>query len=656
MNRRRSLLVVLFGVISPALFAARPEWKPVDPLELVMAQPLVDKDADAEVLEWEIRIGDDVTMFGESQSTRWHVMRVKVFTPRGKETQGNVEIPYAAGDVVSDVAGRTIRPDGPIVDLAPDAVFDKTLLKARQGKLKAKAFALSAVEPGAILEYRWRELLRNRLTIYEEVELQREIPIQKVSLLVKPVQAPGYTMRTAGFRTRVPPFEQEKGGYFRTTIRNVPILRDEPHMPPHGAVGQWLLIYYIRVDRSEGDEFWNEWSKSLHEEFLSRSKPNGDVKKAAAGAAQGSASPEETLGRLFDLCRTRIRNESWTKSDPPESGKSKKRKPAKSAGDTLSRGEGTTFEINMLFAALARAAGFDVRATSLPDRAQSGFERTLTDGYLLRGLAVAVRVGEEWRYFSPGYGPAPLGMLYWGYEGQEALLSDPKPAAPTWVKTPLSPPDRSRRSRTATMTLDAEGTLEGDVRLESTGHAAADERAAAIRTGEDREKPYKEAVQERLPGAEVTQLSFETPQDARAPAVTRYHVRVPGFAAIAGSRLVVKPAFFQAGLSPRFPAADRTHPVFFAFPWSEADDVTLRLPEGFGVDALPELAPFTAEGLARYESSLVPSADGRTLRFRRSFEMSKVLLESYRYRQVKALFDRLHDRDAQQVVLKAAAR
>jgi hypothetical protein len=66
----------------------------------------------------------------------------------------------------------------------------------------------------------------------------------------------------------------------------------------------------------------------------------------------------------------------------------------------------------------------------------------------------------------------PYGMLLWREEGQQALVSDPKD--PVFVKTPLSAPQKSLEKRTAKLRLSDDGTLEGDVRVEYTGHSAVD--------------------------------------------------------------------------------------------------------------------------------------------------------------------------------------
>src|SRR5262245_38556264 len=66
------------------------DWKVVDPGELALKEPTVEKDADAEALFWEVKIDDNPN--GDLIFN--HYIRIKVFTDRGKESQSKIDIPY----------------------------------------------------------------------------------------------------------------------------------------------------------------------------------------------------------------------------------------------------------------------------------------------------------------------------------------------------------------------------------------------------------------------------------------------------------------------------------------------------------------------------------------------------------------------------------
>ncbi len=220
-----SMMIFLFA---PAQAQA---WKPMDPAHLALKAPVVEKDADAEALLWEVYINTA----SDSGTDFIHFVRVKIFTERGKETQSKIDIPYLSGVSVKDISGRTIKPDGTIIELKKDAIFDRELVRAGRLRLKAKSFALPGIEPGAIIEYRWREVY-GYITNYVKMELQRDIPAQVVRYYLKPNPYVTDPMKSMTFQTNPLQFVKDKDGYYRVELTNIPAFREEPHMPPEDQV------------------------------------------------------------------------------------------------------------------------------------------------------------------------------------------------------------------------------------------------------------------------------------------------------------------------------------------------------------------------------------------------------------------------------------
>src|SRR6476646_3866080 len=121
--------------------AAYDDWKPVDPAELALKAPTVEKDADAEALFWEVKLDDNP----EGDLIFNHYIRVKVFTERGRESQSKVDIFYGklfrTRIKIKDIAARTIKPDGSIVELKKEDIFERTVVRASGLKYKAMSFA-----------------------------------------------------------------------------------------------------------------------------------------------------------------------------------------------------------------------------------------------------------------------------------------------------------------------------------------------------------------------------------------------------------------------------------------------------------------------------------------------------------------------------------
>lgn len=640
-----SLLLSLIGLGSVAAYAQ--QWKPLDPAHVALKAPIVEKDADAEALLWEVYINDN------TDTTEYtHLLRVKIFTERGKDTQSKIDIPYLKGVGIKDVAGRTIKPDGTIIELKKDAVFDREVIKFGGFKLRSKSFAMPGVEPGAIIEYRWREISAtsdNYLRLY----FQREIPVQVVRYYLKPLAGAMYPMKTVTFQGTSSNFVKDKDGFFRTEMTNVPAYREESRMPPPDQVRTWMLVYYAPDVRKDPATYWRDLGKQYAEVAKEFMKVNDDIRRAAAETIGEATTPEQKLERLFNFCRTKIKNVNDDAAGFTEE-QLRKLKDNNSPADTLKRGYGTGTDIDFLFAALAQAAGFEARYAKLGDRSRKFFDPNFTNPYFMRAYNIAVKVGEQWRFFDPASTYVPFGMLRWQEEGIQALVCDSK--EPVMVRTQLSPADQSRIRRTARLKLTDDGTLEGQVRVEYTGHFAVSMKEEYDdETAEQRETKLRDAVKERLSSAEVSNLKIEHPQDPLKPFVYSYTLRVPGYAERTGKRLFLQPAFFQKGIGQMFATSTRQNDVYFHFPWLEEDLVMMDLPEGYALENADQPSDLGFGELGHYKVNIGVTQDQRTLQYKRELRFEGMMFPKSSYPALKSAFDTVHKSDNHALTFKQGA-
>jgi len=652
------VVVCLIALAVPLPVAAAGEdWKPIDPGEIALKSPTVEKDADAEALFWEVKIDDNP----DGDLIFNHYLRVKVFTDRGRESQSKIDLPFGnlyGGQVkVQDIAARTIKPDGSIVELNKKDIFERTIVKASGVKVKAKSFAMPAVEPGCIIEYRWREVRVRSDAHYLRLQFQRDIPVQRIEYLVKPFPYQGMSFNSLMLHGQTTPWTKAKNGFYSTVMTDVPAVPDEARMPPEDQVKRWMLVFYTVGDgKREPEKYWNELGKDYYERTKSLIKPNDEVKKMSASLVADAKTDDEKLARLFEFCRTKIRNASDDASGvtPEERAKAKENK---YPSDTLKRGVGYALDIDLLFAALASAAGFDARIVLLPDRGDVFFDKTIPNAYFIDPRNVAVNVSGTWKFFDPGWNYIPFGMLRWQEEGEQALITDPK--QPVWVNTPMSPPDKSKVLRRAKLKLADDGTLEGDVMIEYTGHFGF-ERKEEIDEESDsaREESLKDELKDQMSAAEISNIKIQNVTDQVNPIIYSYHVRFPGYAQRTGKRLFLQPAFFQHGVEPMFATASRRNQVYFHYPWSEDDKVEIELPAGYALDNADAPAPFASSPISEYRPKLSVTADGKTLIYTRNFFFGgggNVLFPVDSYTPLKNYFDQLHKQDNHSIALKQGA-
>jgi hypothetical protein len=644
-------------LIAAATLAAA-DWKPVDPAELALKAPKVEKDAHAEALFWEVWVSDE-TSANYPHTIMSHYLRIKIFDESGVEKYGKVEIPYFGKTSVSDVAGRTIHPDGSVQDLTKDAIFDRDMVKAKGLKMRARTFALPGVTPGSIVEYRWKERDENALANYVPLRFQRDIPVESVTYHIKPLVNPyfPYQMQSITFHTDNGAVAQERGGFIAVTHTNMPAVREEPRMPPEYEVQAWMLIFYEENRKLTADKYWKDRGRTLYNAWKPQMKVSGEVKQTAASVMEDAKTDDEKLRRLFHYCRNSIKNVN----DPGSGLSAEKRNSAKdnkTPADTIRQGMGTGSDINLLFAALATAAGFDARLAWVADRSQFFFNPATPSSWFLRATDVAVEVDGKWQFFDPASTYVPYGMLRWQEENTAALITDPK--EPVIMATPLAPPAKSQRKRTGKFTLDEAGTLEGDVTIEYTGHEAVDRRRAyQAEDAAQREESLRETVKDQFGEAEVTSIALENVADADKPLIATYRVKIPAYAQRTGKRLFVQPAFFKKNVPPMFPAGERRYPIYFSFPWMEKDRVSITVPEGYALDNPDLPGPMNFTKVGHYKVSATIDKSTRTLVYDRELvfaENGGLVFPVETYAALKTAFDRIAKADEHVISLKQEAK
>jgi hypothetical protein len=650
------------AIFSLSVFAGDNDWKPINPSELALKEPKVEKDADAEVLLWEVYVADEADGGGPRTVLR-HYLRIKIFNERGREQFSKIDVPFGrisgfgVNIKIKDIAARTIKADGSIVELKEQDIFERDVVKGDGVKLKAKSFAVPGIEPGAIIEYRWKEVRGDSLTLYDRLQFAREIPVHQVIYHLKPLSLPGfpYGMRAQTFNGRNTPFAKEKNGFYSTSMTNVPSIKEEPLMPNEYSVRPWMLVYYSEETKLEPQKFWREHGKAVYQGNKTGIKVSDEVRQAAAKAVGDAATPEQKVERIFNFVRASIKNiyddvHKFTDADRKRVAENK------TPAGTLKLGFGDATDINRLFVAMLTAAEIEARITNLPRRSDSGFDVNFTDTYFMRTTNVAVKFGDKWRFFDPAIRYLPFGMLSWDEEGQPALVSDPK--EPVWMETPISAVESSLEKRTGKFKLLEDGTLEGDVRMELTGHIAASHKEYNDEDSQhEREETLKNLVRANVLGsAEVSNIIIENVSDPDKPFVYVFKVKVPGYATRTGKRLFFQPNFFERGAKPVFETSTRRYNIEFRYPYAEQDEITVELPAGYALES-PDSPGVTADPqkIGINDINISVTNDGKMLIYKRKFHFGNngyLRFPVTSYPALKQLFEAYHKGNTHALTLK----
>ena len=654
-----SLLIALSAV---SAFSQDKEWRPLSPQDVAAKSPVVEADADAEALFWEVRIDDSSS---DDLSMR-HYVRVKVFTEKGRERYSKFDVPFRKGLKIKDLQARVVKSDGSIVEIKKEDIFEREIVRAGGIKIKAKSFAVPGIEPGVIVEYRYKETIDDAGATGMRLSFQRDIPVRTLAYYYRPHNSKEPNYQNYNFTDTK--FVKDSDGYWLASRSNVPAFKEEPRMPPEDTVRPWMMltgtgfaitsvsnfsIMFVVKDQTDWKKYWGGVSgqKSGLVKFMNAS--SGDIKKTAAEITASASTPDEKLRKIYDFCQKEIKNVSYDTTLTDEDRR--KLPPVKTIADVLKRRSGSWRYIDWLFGSLANAAGFDTRIAFSGDRSRMFFQPDMPDESLVHQAGIAVKVGEEYKFFSPGRQYLPYATLGWHEEDTWAILIGEDSFG--WQKTPILNTAESRESRSGKLKLLEDGTLEGDIRVEMTGHPALNYRADYYdETDAKREESVKNEILGRISAAEVSNIVIQNLNDNSKPLVKLFKVRVPNYAQKTGKRLFLQPGFFDYGTNAVFSSATRKYDVYFRYPWSETDSFDIELPKGFELDSAD--APATVADGQKISSLGINMAIDRNsnhLLYNRKFffgEGGRVLFPAGSYTALKGLFDLFYKADTHVVTLK----
>jgi hypothetical protein len=532
--------------------------------------------------------------------------RIKILKDEGLE-QANIEIPFVKGmSEITDLRARTVQKDGSTTPFE-GIVFEKTII--RKGKLRylAKVFTLPDARVGSILEYRY------------------SIKRKEIPGAVWRLQSPLYTLHSHfSFRPsklgeryqwvvlstrlkRQPKLNADQS--VELDLDDVPPFRSEEYTFPDYELMPRVRFFYLPYLHNV-ENYWAEMltaQAEATESFLGKPKA---LAEAVNSIVRPADSDDQKLRQIYARVQS-LRNLSHENGLTAEKAKAEALKENKSVQDVWKRGYGGGRDIDMLFVALARAAGFDSSFVLYVGRDRGFFHRDVPEFSQFSGFVAMVRLTKpdgatEDIFLDPAVPGLRYGMLDWDSTGVAAVRLTRQGGEFMTIA--------NRREwggtvqRKGTLDLDDSGKLSGTVLVSFGGQDALFRRKQSVQKelDDDQRREYlEEAIKEWVEsGSHVKLLKMSGWHDGEESLTGEFSVEIPNFAAVTAQHLVAPATIFRTHHMLRDAAQQSTRlfPFYFPYAWHEDDDITIRLPAGAVVEQLP--APAGKEmTLARYQSS-----------------------------------------------------
>lgn len=646
------LLSVALWANSPSPAAPASLWPAIEPATITRRLPQLQPDADAECLLAQTFL-EDRKAGRKNQRRITYLLRTKLYTQRAVQQHGNVELAYnlAAPETIEGVAARTILPSGRIIELPQESLLATVVRKTKIDDIRAIRFAFPALEPGAIIEYRYTRVLLGPLPAATRHVWQKEMPVLRSELHLKPRREAKAPFRVYAFQTENPRGTVDAEGYQTLVVERLPAFVEEPYAPAADQLRPWLLLQY------EDARFTPEnFARAKHAEFAKLTQPSAAVRAMALRLTAGLEGQEAKLARLADFCRQDIRNLAHQAEDFPQDD-TLEPKARQRPEQTLARRAGTMRDINHLFAALAQSLGYTARWVMASSATGAAHRDEIAGDALLPNSLVAVQTvdnPEQWQFFNPGIPYLPSGQVDWDEEGQPAMLCLPEGAR--FVRLPYSDYRRNAIHRKATVRLDPAGRLVGEATEEYTGqYANSQKRYYENITQDMRLDELRGILAERFAKAKIEKLQLGSAAKALGNVTLRYELDKPNFAQPTSKRITLPASLFEFAATPMFSASSRTHPVQYRNQYLETDEILVELPAGFRPEHLPPPTEVRYSRESFYQLTITFLPATQQLRVVRRLQWQDLTIPAVSYARLRAFWQQVVQADQEQVLLRRDA-
>ena len=643
-------MCVWFPVTAGAVSSAT-SFRPINPEELKMTSDPTAPGAPAIILYREVYRDDSGNTAHEAD-----YFRIKVLTEEGRK-YGDVEIPFFTDmGHVTQIHARTIHADGSIIDF-DGKVYTKSIVKTRGLKYRAKTFSLPAVELGCIIEYHYTVDLSEDYIIASHWVVSDELFTRAADFALKPYTSSYFPYGLRWIWQNMPPgapqAQEGPDHIVHLHVTNVPAFQTEELMPPEDELKARVdFTYSLDAPDTDPKRFWAKVGKRLNgnlESFIGKRKA---MEEAVAGMVGPNDPPEVKLEKIYARVQ-QLRNTSYEVQKTEEEQKRQKEKEPANVEEVWKRGYGNGGQLTWLYLALVRAAGFDAYGVWAADREHYFFNPAMMQSNRLDSNLVLIKLNGKDIFCDPGAAFTPFGLLPWMETGVAGLRLDKKDAE--WIGTLHPTAAQARTQRHANLTLTDTGDLEGILTVTYTDMEAARLRLAERNADDTERKSYLEqTVKGAMSAAGDVKLTNQPEwKNSAVPLVAEFNVRIPGWASAAGHRFLLPVGLFTAQEKHAFDHADRVHPIYVEYPYSEADDITIQVPTGWQVSSLPKGRDDTGKVVAY---TLKAENSNGSLHLTRTLDVNFIYMELKYYNALRSYFQQIKDADDQQVVLETGTR
>lgn len=524
--------------------------------------------------------------------------------------------------------------------MSNDGVFEERFNRY----IDLQKFTLPNVKEGSVIEYTFR-LTSDFVINFPNWQFQEKIPvvwseyralIPEFFIYQKYMQGyVGLHITDAKTLTKTNYNETQH----RWVAKDVPAFKPEPYMTSEDDYVTKInfALSHINIPGRPTQEIMGSWEKLnnlyLESEYFGKAVDgSGFLGKVVEGLIAGKSSPQEKLIAVYNYIKESIEwnGETDKTTDNPNFKK------------VFEQKKGSSADINLALVCMLRKAGFEVDPVLISTR-DHGFvrepypmDRQFNDVICvvkLEGKKILLDATER--------------LLPWNVLPERCLNGRGLVISKNnfgWIG--LEATVRSKTAIESKLQMTETGELSGTVVTTKTGYDAHRMR----KTFSNGETEY---IKEILNGKswEIRKSEFKSVKELHEPVIENLEVEINEQATAAGDVIYINPFITSRMDESPFKLAEREYPVDFGSPFDKIYIFSLKLPEGYVVDELPQSKMLMLPGNAARFAYNTTYADG-TITLTTMLNVNKAIFIQTEYPNLREFYSQVVAKQAEQIVLK----
>ncbi|MEM0931223.1 MAG: DUF3857 domain-containing protein [Bacteroidota bacterium] len=572
--------------------------------------------------------------------------RIKIYNTEGFDFATETVSLYESGGSAEEIVGikgYTYSLEGDeIVEtkLAKDGIF-----KTKQSKNRTQVkFTMPNVKLGDVVEYTYR-INSPFIQTIDEFIFQDNIPMKKVQATMRIFEYFKYRQRQKGYMELVPKVESSRDASLDMDVTkisydlaDVPAMKEEKYVSDirNFRSGVKFEIVSLEIPGSTYNSYSKTWDDVVKTIYKSNSfggelERNKYFQEDLDQALDGVVGEKEKVSKVLQFAKQKVK---WNKFRGYGVDVGTKK--------AYAEGTGNSADINLMLVAMLKHARIDARPVLVSTRDHGIPLFPTLEGY--NYVIAAAKIGGEYHLLDATneystLDVLPTRSLNWmgrmvSENGNSEVID-------------LMPRGKSMDMVMMNVDIGDDGSIEAKIRQQYT-----DNNAYLFRNlyNKGTEESFLQEMEKELGDIEISEYQLKNNVELDKPIVQEYSLFKEDAIETISNKLYFSPMLHLCSMDSPFKSEKREYPVDYGFPWEDKYIITIKIPEGYEVESVPQSISLSLPDNMGTFKYLV-SANTGVVKLMCSLSTNSAIIPAQYYDSLKEFYRQIVEKETEQVVL-----